>query len=136
VLNSKYLKKYQTRVFRESIPKPWNDVASMLIKYVMLEGRYKILLASHFFMLNHFIFLDIEKINFPFFIFNFLVISVEKFKQEQSPMPLHGVVIKPVVGRDFSMASKKFPRVKVLVGGKIFELGKNKEVGDSFKIIR
>lgn len=44
VLKSKDLEKFHIRVVRESIPKLWDDIASMLIKYVMLDMRYKILL--------------------------------------------------------------------------------------------
>lgn len=105
-------------------------MALVLIKYIMLEGRYKVLIASYFFLLNHFIFLEIDKfVNFPFFVFNSLAISIEKFKQEQAPLPLHGVVIKLVVERAFVMDPRKVPRLKVIIDGKFCEPGK-KKVGE------
>lgn len=107
VLKTKELEKYQTRVVRNFILKPLNDVVAILIKYVTLEGIYKILLASHFFMLNHFIFLKIDNVNFPFFIFNSLSLLIEKVKRNRALGPLHGVVIKLVYNRSISLSLKK-----------------------------
>lgn len=88
---------------RESIPKPWDNMDSVLIKYVTLEGRYEILLTSHILLLNHFISLEKDKVNFPFFIFNSLTIFIEKVKQERTLLSLHGDVIKLVVDRYLAM---------------------------------
>lgn len=53
VTKIKDLDKYQIGMVRELIPKSRDDVDFVLIKYVTLEGRYKILMDSHFLILNH-----------------------------------------------------------------------------------
>jgi len=111
-------------VVRESIPKPWDDVDLVLIKYMTLEGRYKALIASHLFLLNHFIFPEMDKVNFPFFIFDSMIISVEKVKHERAPLPLHGVVIKLVVDRVMAMVPRKVPKVKVIIDGRVCDSNK------------
>lgn len=96
VIKIKYLVKYQIRVVRKSIPKPWYEVVVALIKYITLEGRYKVLLASHFYLLNHFTFLETNRVKFPFFIFNSMLLSINKVKRNRALIPLHAYVIKLV----------------------------------------
>jgi len=115
------MEKYHMGVIRESIPKPWDDVALILIKYVMFKGRYKVLLESHLYLLYHFIFPDTDKVNFPFFIFNSLAILVEKVKQERAPLPLHGAIIKLVLDKAMDFAPRNIPRVKLIIYGRLCE---------------
>lgn len=81
-------------------------------------------------MFDHFILLDINKVNFPFFIFNSLAILVEKVQNERASLPLHGAIIKFVTERGIALSPNKLPKVKVLVGGNVFELGKKAKVGE------
>lgn len=120
-MKSKNMSKYQIRVLRSSIPKPWREVAMVLIKYAILEGRYIILHASYFFLLNHFIFLNTDKVNFPYFIFNSMVILVNKVKQNRVLVPLHESIIKLVYEEVVANKPKKHPRIKIRVGGRVFQ---------------
>lgn len=76
-------------------------------------------------MLNHFIFLKIDKVNFPFFIFNSLSLLVNKVKRNKSLVPLHGVMIKLFYDREVTLSPKKILRVKVFVDGHLFKIGKS-----------
>ena len=96
-------------------------MALVLIKYIMLEGRYRIFQASHFFLLNHFIFSNIDRVNFPYFIFNFMAILVSKIKQNGAWVPLHELIIKLVYDEVMVRIPNKYPIITIRVGGKVFE---------------
>lgn len=96
IMNNKVLEKYQTSFVRKSLPSPWYEVANILIKYITLEGRFKIVISYNFSLFNHFIFSYSTKVNFPFFILNILAILVDKFKRNRSQVPLHDIIIKLV----------------------------------------
>ena len=93
VMKFKKLDKYQMSILRVSIPKLWQDVATILIKYITLEGRYILLQDSYFFLLNHFFFSNTDRVNFPYFIFNSLTISISKVQQNRARVPLHELII-------------------------------------------
>lgn len=110
--------KYQMGVIRKSIPNPWDATTVVLIKYVTLEGCYKVFMDSHFYLLNHIIFLDTNKVNFPFFIFNSLALSINKVKKNKVVVPLHYSIIKFIHEREIISQHRKFPRDELIVGAK------------------
>lgn len=63
------------------------------MRYVTLEGRFKIDFAYHFNLLNHFEFLATNRINFPFFICNSIEYSIERLRYNIIALTLHESVI-------------------------------------------
>ncbi len=51
---------------QEKLPKPWNEVCLVLMRYLTLEGRYGVYYYYHFPLLNYFYHWDF--ISIPFFI--------------------------------------------------------------------
>jgi len=79
---------------RTSLPKPWNEVDKVVMRYVTLEGHHKIVYAYHFGLLNHF--KHGVVVNFPFFIHHSMKLLVLKCKQTQGKVPRNQGVIKLV----------------------------------------
>jgi len=63
-----------------SLPKSWEKFVRVLMHYVTLEGRHKVVYAYHFVLLNHFRLKGEEIVNFSFFIMHSLEISINKCK--------------------------------------------------------
>jgi len=59
------------------------------MRYVRLEGRFKVAYAYPFNLFNHFKFLITDKLNFPFFICNSIEYSIETYKRKIVALPLH-----------------------------------------------
>lgn len=62
------------RFNKEKLPKTWNDVFYMVIKYLTLEEHYKVSYYYHFPLLKHFWYHD--EISFPFFLLHDLKVYV------------------------------------------------------------
>lgn len=89
------------------------------MRYVIQEGRHKVVQAYHFGLLNHFKFSNIDKKNFPFFISNSLEISIRKFKTNIVEVRLHEFMIKLVYNKSLANQPRRNPRVIIKVGGEI-----------------
>lgn len=50
-------------------------------------------------------------------------ISIRQFQQNRAKVPLHESIIKLVFNEASKNRLKKIPRIKIKVGGNIFELG-------------
>lgn len=74
---------------RMSLPKPWDEVTKAITRYVTLEGHHKTIYAYHFGLVNHFRFRQDEQVNFPFFIFHLMNLSILKCKETQGKIPRH-----------------------------------------------
>lgn len=75
------------------------------MRYVTLEGHHKTIYAYHFGLLNHFRYGQDKEVNFPFFIYHSMKLSVLKCKETQDKIPKHQGVIKLV----FDVALAKQP---------------------------
>lgn len=103
-------------ILRNYIPKPWKELANVLIRYITPKGRYNKLYAHHFSLINHFCFLEIDRVNFSFFILNSMSISIRKFMETLTPWPIHGGVITLVYEIPLKNIPRRMPRVGILIG--------------------
>eukprot|EP01018_Ginkgo_biloba_P008081 Gb_11347 [translate_table: standard] len=99
-------------IARESLPKPWDRVAMVLMKYLTLEGKFRKLYGHHIAFLNFV--RNREKVNIPLFLFNSLEKSVFAAKSGKGKPPLHQGLMKMLV--DF-FYSKNSPIASPSKGG-------------------
>ena len=71
---------YRGGFMREKLSKPWNKVFLMLMKYLMLKGRYGVYYYYHFPLLNNFHHHD--HIFIPFFLLHDLIDAVVNVKDK------------------------------------------------------
>eukprot|EP01018_Ginkgo_biloba_P038988 Gb_36378 [translate_table: standard] len=91
-------------IARESLPKPWDRVAMVLMKYLTLEGKFRKLFGHHIAFLNFV--RNKEKVNIPSFLFNSLEKSLVEAKSGKGKSPLHQGLMKMLF--DF-VSSKNSP---------------------------
>eukprot|EP01018_Ginkgo_biloba_P031174 Gb_36132 [translate_table: standard] len=99
-------------IARESLPKPWDRVAMVLMKYLTLEGKFRKLFGHHIAFLN--CVRNREKVNIPLFLFNSLEKSVLAAKSGKGKPPLHQGLMKMLV--DF-VSNKSSPAAGPSKGG-------------------
>jgi hypothetical protein len=63
---------------RDKLPEPWDDVCLVIMKYLMLEGRYGVYYYYHFPLLNHF--RNRDFVSIPFFLLHSLEDMVSNVK--------------------------------------------------------
>lgn len=61
--------------------------------YITLKGHHKVIYAYHFGLLNHFRLKGEEVVNFPFFIYHSLEVSINRCKGKPNTIPLHQSII-------------------------------------------
>lgn len=84
------------RYERTSLPKPWDEVTRAIMRYVTLKGQHKTIYAYQFAIINHCRHPNGNEVNFPFFIFHSMMLSIQKCKENQDKLPRHQGVIKLV----------------------------------------
>lgn len=89
-----------------------------MIRYVTLEGRFRVSYVYHFNLFNHFKFPVTDKLNFPFFICNCIEYSIKIFRRNIVALHLHEFLFYLVY---LKYLNKKIPRFRVKVWGKLFE---------------
>jgi len=74
---------------REKLSKPWGQIYLMIMKFLIVEGRFWVYYHYHFALLNHF--RNKVEISFPFFLLSSLdnsVKSVRELKAKNANRPL------------------------------------------------
>lgn len=120
------LTKMQLGVSQECLPNPWKRLVKVLMRYVTLEGRFRVMYTYHFNFLNHFKFPYTSRFNFPLFIYNSIDFSIERFRQNIIMLPLYDFVILFVY---LKALDRQIPKFKIREGGKVFE--NNKGISDN-----
>eukprot|EP01018_Ginkgo_biloba_P010247 Gb_13456 [translate_table: standard] len=87
-------------IARESLPKPWDRVAMVLMKYLTLEGKFRKLFGHHIAFLNAM--RNKERINIPLFLFNSMEKSLISVKTGKGKSPLHQGLMKLIMEFVFS----------------------------------
>lgn len=84
----------------ESLPKPWDRVAMVLMKYLTLEGKFQKLFGHHIYFLNAM--RNKERINIPLFLFNSMEKSLILVQNGKGKSPLHQGLMKLITEFVFS----------------------------------
>eukprot|EP01018_Ginkgo_biloba_P023420 Gb_40337 [translate_table: standard] len=84
-----------SRIARESLPKPWDRVAIQVMKYLTLEGKFCKLFGYHIAILNSM--RNKEKVNIPLFLLKSMEKSVRTVKARKGKAPLHQGLMKLLV---------------------------------------
>jgi len=85
------MRRLQNGFNREELLGIWKDFVEVLMRYVILDGRYKRFHTYLFPLLNHFC--NDIKVNFPYWIITFLEDSVQKIMVGDKVLPLHQSLI-------------------------------------------
>eukprot|EP01018_Ginkgo_biloba_P016143 Gb_31689 [translate_table: standard] len=91
-----------SRIARESLPKPWDKVAVQVMKYLTLEGKFRKLFGYHIAILNAI--RNKEKVNIPLFLLKSMEKSVKAVKAGKGKAPLHQGLMKMLA--DFELHRK------------------------------
>ena len=67
---------------RNKLPMPWDDVCLVLMRYLMLEGRFGVCYYYHFPLLNHF--RNRDFISIPFFLLHSLEEMIFYIREKKS----------------------------------------------------
>eukprot|EP01018_Ginkgo_biloba_P013768 Gb_00165 [translate_table: standard] len=121
---TKFIKEKETfywldsRIARESLHKPWDRVAMVLMKYLTLEGKFRTVFGHHIAFLN--CVRNREKVNILLFLFNSLDKSVLTAKSGKGKPRLHQGLMKMLV--DF-VSSKNSPAAGSIPGASYLNSG-------------
>ena len=66
---------------RDKLPEPWDDVCLVMMKYLMLEGRFGVCYYYHFPLLNHF--RNRDFISIPFFLLHSLEEMINDIREKR-----------------------------------------------------
>lgn len=97
---------------------PWKRLAKVLMRYITLEGRFRVAYAYHFNLLNHFKFPLADQLNFPFFICHSIEYSIVRFRRNIISLPLHESIMYLIY---INTLERWIPRFYVKTEGIVFK---------------